>query len=273
MQVVEKTDFQKFKQLSNSIRKAILEMVYDAKSGHIGPSFSCVEILVSLYFKVMNIDPKQPYMPERDRFVLSKGHASPALYATLAERGYFTKTELKQFRQFNSTLQGHPDIRKTVGLDVSSGSLGNGLSVASGLSAGLKNSKNNVYVLLGDGECQEGIIWEAAMSAAKYKLNNLYAIIDKNNFQTDGSLQEIMPLGDIKEKFTSFGWKCLEVNGHNYSQIIEATTYKSNDSPILIIANTVKGKGVSFMEGDYKWHSTPPTTEEYIRALEELKED
>ena len=229
----------------------------------------------------MNVDPTNPKMVGRDRFVLSKGHAAPAIYATLAEKGYFSKDELMTLRKFGSRLQGHPDMKKLPGIEISTGSLGQGLSVANGMALNAKIFDENyrTYVVLGDGEIQEGQIWEAAMTASKYRLNRLIAILDHNKVQMSGTNEEIMPLGDIKDKFDSFGWKTYKINGHSISEIIEILDHvtqesheekSKQDKPVMIIANTVKGKGVSFMEGKAEWHGAVPTEEQYDAALTEL---
>lgn len=229
-----------------------------------GGALSCADILVSIYFN---------YIKEGDKIVLSKGHASAALYAVLAEKGFFPKEELATFRKLNSRLQGHPSYVKTPGIDASSGSLGQGLSIANGIALSFKldNKDNFVYTILGDGEIQEGQIWEAAMSANKYKLNNLIAFLDYNKLQIDGSNDEVMPVTPVKEKFEAFGWFVEEINGHDFNEIINAVNIaKSQEKPTLIIANTIKGKGVSFMEGKSEWHGKAPKQEEYERAIEEL---
>jgi len=228
-----------------------------------------------LYFNQMNVDEKKPDTKERDRFVLSKGHCSPALYSVLAQKGFFDEKELKTFRNIESNLQGHPDMNKVPGVDMTSGSLGQGLSVANGmaLAAKLDNSKARIYCLLGDGEIQEGQVWEAAMSSAHYKLDNLCIIVDNNNLQIDGKVNEVMSIYPIDEKFKSFGFEAINIDGHSMTDIInafeKAKTVKGK--PTAIIAKTIKGKGVSFMQDNPKWHGTAPNEEEYKIAINELK--
>jgi transketolase len=267
-------DINKLEEISKEIRKNIVEQVYTAKSGHPGGSLSCADILTVLYFNQMNIDEKQPNAPLRDRFVLSKGHCSPALYATLAERGFFDKKELTTFRNINSNLQGHPDMNKVPGVDMTTGSLGQGLSVANGmaLSSKLEHNGYRVYCLLGDGEIEEGQVWEAAMTAYKYKLDNLCVIVDNNNLQIDGSIESVKGLDNIEGKFKAFGFNVLTVNGNNIEQLIDAfeTAKLTKNVPTAIIAKTIKGKGVSFMENDASWHGKAPNEEEYKKAIAEL---
>ena len=259
---------------ANNIRKSIIEEVYSAASGHPGGSLSAADILTVLYFYQMNIDPKDPKNENRDRFVLSKGHASPVLYATLAERGYFSKEELKSFRKLGSMLQGHPDMKGVPGVDMSTGSLGQGLSAANGMALASKiDSKGyRVYALLGDGEIEEGQIWEAAMTSSHYKLDNLCVIIDNNNLQIDGSVDNVMNVYPIDEKFRSFGFEVFTVDGNNIDELIavfeKVKTVKGK--PTAIVAKTVKGKGVSFMENQVGWHGKAPKEEEYNQAMEEL---
>lgn len=272
---MDKKEIECLKNIAKEIRVDIIEMLYRAGSGHAGGSLSSVEIIVSLYFKVMKVDPNFPQMVDRDRFILSKGHGAPALYAVLARRGYFDKRKLNTLRQVESILQGHPDMKRTPGVDFSSGSLGHGLSVGCGMALGARFAgiKNHVFVLLGDGELNEGQIWEAAMAASKFNLTNLIAIIDRNRLQLDGTTQEIMPLEPLKEKWKAFNWHVLEVDGHDISSLVHilenAKSY--NKAPVVIIAETVKGKGVSFMENNYIWHGKPLSREEYQQALLELK--
>lgn len=255
------------------IRKDIIDMIYQAKSGHPGGSLSSVEILISLYYNVMNVDPKNPNLETRDRFVLSKGHACPALYAVLADKGYFDKNDLKTLRKFHSHLQGHPDSKKTKGVDVNTGSLGQGASLATGLALSSKYSKlnYNVYALIGDGETNEGLVWEAAMAASHYKLDNLTFILDHNGLQIDGSNDEVMNIGDIKEKFKSFGFETYTVDGHSIEEITNALKIKTTNKPKFIEAKTIKGKGISFMENNYKWHGKALNDDEYKSALKELE--
>ena len=248
------------------IRKNVVEMIYEAQSGHPGGSLSLVEILTVLYFNQMNLANKSPKNPNRDRLVLSKGHAAPALYATLAERGFFSKEYLKTLRQIDSKLQGHPDMNKVPGVEISSGSLGQGLSVANGIAiAGKLDEKMyRVYCIVGDGELQEGQIWEACMTAYHYKLNNLCLIVDNNNLQIDGSVDKVMNIYPLKDKFESFGFKVFEVDGHNIEELIETfeNAKKFKKKPVAIIAKTVKGKGVPFMENVSAWHGKAPSKQD-----------
>ena len=268
-------DINELQKISKEIRRNIINQVYSAKSGHPGGSLSCADILTVLYFNQMNIDEKNPTSPLRDRFVLSKGHCSPALYATLAERGYFEKEKLSEFRYLNGSLQGHPDMNKVPGVDMTSGSLGQGLSVANGmaLSSKLNHDGYRVYCLLGDGEIEEGQIWEAAMTSYKYKLDNLCVIVDNNNLQIDGRVEDVKGLDNIEGKFKSFGFNTITIDGNNIEQIIDAfdTAKLTKQRPTVIIAKTIKGKGVSFMENEAQWHGKAPNEEEYNRAIEELK--
>ena len=261
--------------IANDIRIEIIEQVYNANSGHPGGSLSCADILAVLYFNQMNIDSENPNAKGRDRFVLSKGHCAPALYATLARKGYFDKELLKGFRKVGSNLQGHPDMKKVPGVDMSTGSLGQGLSAAVGMAIGSKMEHEGyrVYCLLGDGELEEGQVWEAAMSASKNKLDNLCAIVDYNTLQIDGNVEEVAGLIDIKEKFESFGFNVIEVNGHDIEALIHAfnSAKHQKDMPSVIIARTIKGKGVSFMEGKAEWHGKAPNQEQYEQAINELK--
>ena len=268
-------DISFLKEKAKEIRKSIVSMITEAKSGHPGGSLSATDILTALYFSEMNIDPANPKMEGRDRFVLSKGHAAPAIYATLAERGYFSKDELLTLRKFGSRLQGHPDMKKLPGVEMSTGSLGQGLSAANGMaiSAKIYNNDYRVYAILGDGELQEGQIWEAVMTAAHYKLDNLVAIVDYNNLQIDGKVSDVMDVSPVADKFKAFNWHVIEIDGHNYDEIIkafaEARTVKGK--PTVIVANTVKGKGVSFMENNAGFHGAAPNDEEYKKAMEELQ--
>lgn len=259
---------------ANNIRKSVIEEVYSASSGHPGGSLSAADILTVLYFNQMNIDPKDPKNENRDRFVLSKGHASPVLYAALAERGFFNKEELKSFRKLGSMLQGHPDMKGVPGVDMSTGSLGQGLSAANGMALASKlDSKGyRVYALLGDGEIQEGQIWEAAMTSCHYKLDNLCVIVDNNNLQIDGSVDNVMNVYPIDEKFRSFGFEVFTVDGNNIDELItifeKAKTVKGK--PTAIVAKTIKGKGVSYMENQAGWHGKAPKEDEYKTAMEDL---
>lgn len=256
------------------IRIGIIEAVHSAKSGHPGGSLSCADILTYLYFEHMNIDPKDPKKEDRDRFVLSKGHAAPGLYSTLANRGYFDVSELKNLRHIGSFLQGHPDMKHTPGVDMSSGSLGQGISAACGMALSAKHFGNNfnVYTVLGDGELEEGQVWEAAMFAGNKGLSNLTAFIDFNNLQIDGTIDEVNSAKPIDKKFEAFNWYVITINGHDFDQIEAALKEaKTVDKPVAIIANTVKGKGVSFMENQVSWHGSAPNDEQYETAMAELK--
>lgn len=260
---------------SKEIRKDIITEVYCAKSGHPGGSLSIADIMAVLYFDELKINEKDPKWEDRDRLVLSKGHCSPALYAALAERGFFKKEELKTFRKLGSKLQGHPDLNKVPGVDMTSGSLGQGLSVANGIAiAGKMDNKDyRVYVIVGDGEIEEGQIWEAAMTSSKYKLDNLCLIIDNNNLQIDGTIEEVKSSYPIDKKFESFGFNVLKIDGNNIEDILRAFYIAKNTKhkPTCIIAKTVKGKGVSFMENKAEWHGKAPSEEEYNLAMKELK--
>ena len=267
-------DISFLKEKAKEIRRSIVSMITEAKSGHPGGSLSATDILTALYFSEMNIDPANPKMEGRDRFVLSKGHAAPAIYATLAERGYFSKDELMTLRKFGSRLQGHPDMKKLPGIEISTGSLGQGLSVANGMALNAKmfNENYRTYVILGDGEVQEGQIWEAAMTAAHYKLNNLCAFLDNNNLQIDGNVSEIMGVEPLDKKWEAFGWNVIKIDGHDFEQILSALdkARECKDKPTIVIAKTIKGKGVSFMENVCGFHGVAPTLEELERALAEL---
>lgn len=271
---MDKKKIEQLKKQATSIRKHIIDEVYSAASGHPGGSLSCTDILTVLYFHVMNVDAKNPKMPERDRFVLSKGHCAPALYATLAEKGFFPKEELLKFRSIDSYLQGHPSMKDVPGVDMSTGSLGQGISAAVGMAmAGKADNKDyRVYTILGDGEIQEGQVWEACMAAAHYKLDNLTAFLDHNGLQIDGKITEVMSPECVNEKFKAFGWKVINVNGHDYVQINEAIeeAQKSKGVPVMIVAETVKGKGVSFMENAAGWHGSAPNKEQRDQAISEL---
>ena len=257
------------------VRKSIIETVYQAQSGHPGGSLSCADILTVLYFNQMNIDPKRPDDINRDRLVLSKGHCSPALYSVLAQKGYFDKEELKHFRKIDSFLQGHPDMTKVPGVDMTTGSLGQGLSAAVGmaLASKMQEAGCRVYCILGDGEIEEGQIWEAAMAAYKNKLDNLCVILDNNNLQIDGKISDVSGLDNIEGKFRSFGFKVILADGHNISNLIDSfeTAKQTKGVPTIIIAKTTKGKGVSFMEDQASWHGKAPSKEEYEQAMGELE--
>jgi transketolase len=260
---------------AREIRKDIIEIAYKAQGPtHVGSALSCADIVTALYFKIMKIDPANPHWEERDRFVLSKGHACPVLYAALAERGYFEKSLLPSVRRINSKLQGHPDMNKTPGVDMTSGSLGNGLSVGLGIALALKirQIRSNVFVILGDGESQEGLVWETAMAAPQLGADNLIAIIDYNHLQSCGYTDQILSLEPLQAKWEAFGWKVFEMNGHDMENIVSklemAVSFK--ERPTVLIAHTTKGKGVSFMENQVAWHAGIPTPEQYEQALTEL---
>jgi transketolase len=259
---------------AREIRASIIQMVTAAQSGHVGGSLSATDLVVALYYRVMQHNAAAPDWPERDRFILSKGHCTPVIYAVLADCGYFPRSDLATFRRPGSHLQGHPYSVKTRGIEASTGTLGLGLSTVMGmaLAAKLKAEKHWYYVLCGDGEMQEGQIWEAAMFANKYKLENVIAFVDRNYLQTDGNSEDVMPLDPLREKWEAFGWNAFEIDGHDFQQIVEAVDLAKRipDAPKMIIAKTIKGKGVSFMENENKWHGTPPSKEECARALEEL---
>jgi len=263
----------KLEEMALKIRRHIIREIYEAGSGHPGGSLSATDIITALYFHIMKHDPKNPKWENRDRFVLSKGHSCPALYAALAESGYFDVKELLTLRKLGSRLQGHPSM-KIPGIDICTGSLGQGLSVAVGMALGarLDSRLYRVFVLLGDGELQCGEVWEAAMAAAHYKLGNITAIVDRNRLQIDGNTETIMSLEPLPFKFKAFGWHVTEVNGHNFNEIIDAIEkgFKIKGKPKVIIAHTTKGKGVSFMEGSVAFHGKPPNDEQFKIAMKEL---
>lgn len=256
-----------------SIRRDILDMVYRAQSGHIGGSLGASDLLVALYYRLMRHDPSNPTWTARDRFVLSKGHCTPVIYAVLADCGYFPKEDLLTFRRPGSHLQGHPYEPKTPGIDASTGTLGLGISTAAGmaLAAKFRRQAHRIFVVCGDGEIQEGQAWEAAMFASKYRLDNLIAFVDRNGLQTDGCTEDIMPLDPLAPKWIAFGWWVAEIDGHDFGQICSAVDAAAKQGkPAMIIARTTKGKGVGFMENDNKWHGAPPSAAEYERAVKEL---
>ena len=265
---------QKLEQMCHQFRIDVLTTLHAKQTGHPGGSLSVCEILATLYFTQMNVDPKDPHKADRDRLVLCKGHAAPMLYRVLAEKGFFPVEEMNTLRDFETRLQGHPCMKDTPGVDMSTGPLGVGLSTAVGmaLAARLDNAPTRVYAVLGDGEINEGTVWEACMSASKYKVDNLCAILDWNGVQLDGTAEDIMPMGDIKAKFESFGFHCIECDGHCvealYNAFEEAKTVKGK--PTIVLAHTVKGKGVSFMEGKNAWHGKAIGDEEFAKAMEEL---
>ena len=269
-------DIETLKNISKKIRRGIIDSVYSNKSGHPGGSLSIADILAVLYFYEMKINPENPKDENRDRLVLSKGHCAPALYSALANRGYFDIEDLKTFRNINSKLQGHPDMKNIPGVDMTTGSLGQGLSEANGMAIAGKLDKKDyrVYCILGDGEIEEGQIWEAAMAANKYKLDNLCVIVDNNNLQIDGTIEEVMSSYPIDEKFKSFGFQIINIDGNDIEEIIKAFDVARNvkGKPTCIIAKTVKGKGVSFMENKVEWHGKAPNEEEYNQAMKELED-
>jgi len=277
MSSLNKKEIHKLELTAVKIRKQIIEMLYLANSGHPGGSLSAVDALVALYFKHMIYDSKNPCDKKRDRFILSKGHAAPALYAVLAERGFFDRKELKKLRELNCILQGHPVCLYTPGVEASTGSLGHGLSFANGVALAGKIDKKNyqVYVMIGDGETDEGQIWEAAAIAAHYKLDNLTALIDRNFLQIDGNTEEVLKLESVNERWSSFGWNVIEIDGHNIKEILDALkeANETKNKPTLIILNTTKGKGVSFMENNVDFHGVPPNKMERDIAFEELTKE
>lgn len=271
---MDKAKVKELKVQAEKIRRAGLEAIQAAGSGHVGGSFSAADIMTVLYFDKMKIDPAEPRNPDRDRFVLSKGHCTPTLYAALAYRGYFPKEHLMTFRDIDSNLSGHAEMTKVPGVDMSTGSLGQGLSVAVGMALMGKQDKKDytVYAVLGDGEIEEGQIWEAAMSAGNYHLDNLIAFVDNNNLQLDGTLEEVMSPYPIADKFEAFGWECIETDGNDVEAVAKAVDQAKaiKNRPVVIVAKTVKGKGVSYMENDVKWHGSVPTPEEFELAFAEI---
>jgi transketolase len=263
------------KRMAGIIRCDIIEMICTAGAGHPGGSLSIADVVTALYFRLMRIDPQNPGWPDRDRFVLSKGHACPAWYATLAERGYFNKAHLATLRKLNSILQAHPDMHKTPGVDMSAGSLGHGMSAGLGmaLSARLRKKDYHVWVVVGDGECQEGSIWEAAMAAAKWKLDNFTVILDRNHLQNDFCVEDVMPIEPVADKWRAFGWHVDAIDGHRMEAIVAAleAARERKGIPTLVLAETVKGKGVSFMENVADWHGKAPCMEEAGKAIEEIR--
>ena len=268
-------DVERLEEQAVQLRRDIVEMIHAAKAGHPGGSLSAVDMITALYFHVMRIDPQNPRGEDRDRCVLSKGHACPALYAALARRGFFDPKHLTTLRQYHSILQGHPDMNKTPGIDISSGSLGNGLAIGVGMamSGRLHHQDYMTYVMLGDGEVQEGMVWEAAMAAHHHDLGNLVAIVDCNGVQINGWVNEIMTVEPLADKWRAFGWNVVEVNGHNMKDLLTVLhTAKTMRHPTVILMRTVKGRGVSFMEDDCKWHGNSPSDEELVQAILEIGE-
>ncbi len=269
------TDEKELRKIANDVRIDIINEVYSAKSGHPGGALSIADILTVLYFNQMNVNPEMPESNLRDRLVLSKGHASAALYAVLAERGFINKEDLKTFRKLGSNLQGHPDMEKVPGVDMSTGSLGQGLSIANGMAIASKmdNLGCRVYCILGDGEIEEGQIWEAAMTSNKYKLDNLCVILDNNGLQIDGNVEDVKALDCLHSKWESFGFNVIPCDGHNIDMLIDSfeKARQTKEKPSIIIARTVKGKGVPFMENKAEWHGKAPSDEEYEKAMKALK--
>lgn len=272
--MIDKALLEKLDNKAREVRRDIVTMVHRANSGHVGGSLGATEIVVALYYHLMKHRPDDPQWDDRDRFILSKGHCTPVIYAVLADCGYFPKEDLKTFRRPGSHLQGHPAQHKTPGIDASTGTLGLGISTGVGMALGAKLKKKNhyYYILCGDGEIQEGQVWEAAMFANKYKLDNIIAFVDRNYLQTDGNSEKVMPLDPLKPKWESFGWEVFEIDGNDFTQIIQTVEEARNikGKPTMIIANTVKGKGVSFMENEASWHGTPPGKEDFDKAIKEL---
>ena len=272
---MDKQNELRLRRIANSIRREIVDEVHAAGCGHPGGSLSIADILAYLYFEKMNIHPKNPKLPGRDRFVLSKGHTAPGLYAALAERGFFPREDLITLRKTNSYLQGHPDMKSVPGVDMSTGSLGLGISAACGMALSGKVSGDGyrVYTIIGDGESEEGQVWEAAMAANKFHLDNLCAVIDLNGLQIDGTTEEVMPTEPVDQKFESFGWHVIKIDGHDFDQIDQAfeEAKATKGQPTVILAATVKGKGVSFMENNAGWHGKAPNAEQYEQAKAELE--
>ena len=270
-------DYLKLEKIAKSIRKNVIDMIYKASSGHPGGALSIVDILTYLYFEEMNVDVQNPKLENRDRLVLSKGHACAALYAVLSEKGFFSKDELSKFRKIDSILQGHPDMKYIPGVDMSSGSLGQGISAAIGMALAGKMDKRDyrVYCIVGDGEIEEGEVWESAMSASHYNLDNFCLIVDNNNLQIDGEISKVMNSYPINEKFKAFGFNVIDIDGHNFNEIDNAFKMAKTikEKPTAIIAKTIKGKGVSFMENEADWHGKAPNEEQYSIAMKEFKSE
>jgi transketolase len=266
------------RQKANTLRKRIIETAYQSKRKlHMGPALSCADIVTALYFKFMRLNPANPLWEDRDRFILSKGHAYIVLYAALCERGFFSRDELKKVRHINSKLQGHPTMNKTPGVDMTVGSLGNGLGIGLGMAyyLKLKGKSSKVFVMLGDGELNEGSVWETIMQAPIRKADNLIAVVDHNHYQSGGSCDEILPMGCLADKWKAFGWHVMEINGHDMVEIVNKFNIAVNyhGVPTVIIANTVKGKGISYMENNNLWHVNAVSEEHYKKAMEELEEE
>lgn len=272
----DKESIEKLEKIANELRIDIIEMIFKAQSGHPGGSLSATEIVTVLYFHFMKTDPRNPSWPDRDRFIMSKGHACPIWYAALSRKGFFERDELWKLRRIDGILQGHPDMLKTPGIDMTTGSLGNGLGAGVGMALSAKYLKRDyyTYVLIGCAEHNEGVLWEAALSAAKFKLDNLIAIVDYNKLQLDGYNDEILPIEPIVDKWVSFGWYVQRIDGHDMGEIIEAVENARSKKvlPSVIIADTIKGKGISYMEDKCGWHGKAPNKDEYKKAMAELKD-
>ncbi|MCK5506602.1 MAG: transketolase [Thermodesulfovibrionia bacterium] len=270
-------DIRELKNIAGNVRINILHMLTKAGSGHTGGSLSAVDVAVAIYFSKMEFDPKNPLWEKRDRFIMSKGHAAPLIYAIMAEAGYFPKETIETLRKIESPLQGHPCCRTLPGIEVSTGSLGQGLSVANGMALGLKldNNPARVYCIMGDGEIQEGQIWEAAMTAAHYKIDNICGVVDNNGLQIDGPVEKVMGIEPIHDKWASFGWHVIDIDGHNMEEILAALNESESvkGKPSVIIANTTKGKGVSFFENKVEYHGVAPSQEEFEKAVKEINND
>ena len=263
----------RLKDKATDLREKIIKMIYLARDGHVGPSLTLAEVISCLYFRILNIKSEDPAWENRDRLILSKGHACPAQYSALIEKGIIQEKEISSLRQINSKLQGHPDSNKTPGIDLTSGSLGNGLSLGVGvaLSGKIDNRDFKTFIIMGDGELNEGVVWEAMMTASKYKLSKLIVFVDRNKYQSSGNTEEIMPLEPLREKFNAFNWNVYEINGNSIKEILKVIdTLENNDKPHMIIANTIKGYGISFMENNNKWHKCVISEKDYDIAMEEL---
>lgn len=274
MSVASSLDIGVLREKARRIRCDALWMAHLSNTGHVGGSLSCADIVATLYFGIMRLRPEDPHWPDRDRFIMSKGHCCSAWYSALAERGYFPREELPTYRKIGSRLQGHPELGKTPGVEMTAGSLGHGLSAGIGMALGGKLDKKDyrVFVLIGDGEIQEGLNWEAIMSAPNFHLDNFVAILDRNGHQSGGAVDQIMPLGDMADKWRSFGWDVLEIDGHDIPSLVDAFSRapRKLGVPTFVLCNTVKGKGVSFMENDNLWHGKAPDRDQLERALEEI---
>jgi transketolase len=272
--ITKKLSVEELKKLTVSVRRDIVEMIYRVNSGHPGGSLSATELVTALYFNIMNYDAQNPHWADRDRFILSKGHACPVLYSCMARAGFFPYEELKTLRRIDSRIQGHPEVRKLPGIEASTGSLGQGLSIGTGLALGakLQGKSYRTYVLTGDGELDEGQVWEAALFAGNKKIDNLVAIVDNNGQQLDGWVKDIMPLGPLADKWKSFNWEVIEIDGHDMQQVLDAFAKAETikEKPTVIIAHTIKGKGVSFMENNLEFHGAAPSKEQLEQALQEL---